>query len=221
MPKASVPKAEPATNAGVTTFNIATPRAPDASAAKAENEAILESKSPGLLAQEAKARLDELLKGGAPLEPAVGNDKPHLPTMSGFMTPTEPNKTPPLNDSPKSVGKQQQVMGASDLIELVKALTQRDEKDKPKTKEAEVIKLNNMPAPESYGNWKNHVRDEVKSCSDRPDEARAWLSEVYDQSCTGEKLEQKLQDPGKFLTLDTKLSAALTRSPGEILPPGS
>ena len=31
-----------------------------------------------------------------------------------------------------------------------------------KTKEAEVIKLNNMPAPESYRNWTNHVRDEVK-----------------------------------------------------------
>ena len=27
-----------------------------------------------------------------------------------------------------------------------------------------------------------------------------------------EKLEEKLQDPGKFITLDTKLSAALTRS---------
>ena len=89
-----------------------------------------------------------------------------------------------------------------------------DEKDKPKTKEAEVIKLNNMPAPESYRNWKNHVRDEVKSCPDRPDEAWAWLNEVYDQSCTREQLEQKLQDPGKFLTLDTKLSAALTRSAG-------
>ena len=122
------------------------------------------------------------------------------------MTPTEPIKTPP-NDSPKSVGKQQQMMGASDLIELVKALTQRDKNDKSKTKEAEVIKLNNMPAPESYRNWTNHVRDEVKSCSYRPDEAWAWLSEVYDQSCAREKLEQKLQDPGKFLTLDTKLSA--------------
>ena len=105
-------------------------------------------------------------------------------------------------------------MGASDLIELVKALTQRDEKNKPKTKQAEVIKLNNMPAPESYRNWKNHARDEVKSCSDRPDGAWAWLNEVYDQSCTREQLEKKLQDPGKFLTLDTKLSAALTRSAG-------
>ena len=27
-----------------------------------------------------------------------------------------------------------------------------------------------------------------------------------------EKLEEKLQDPGKFITLDTKLSAALTLS---------
>jgi len=96
-------------------------------------------------------------------------------------------------------------------------LTQRDEKDKPKTKEAEVIKLNNMPASESYRNWKNDVRDEVKSCSDRPDEAWAWLNEVYDQSCAREKLEQKLQDPGKFLTLDTKLSAALMRSAGRDL----
>ena len=126
VPKASVPKAEPATNAGVPIQHYATPRAPDASAAEAENEPILEIKSPGVLAQEAKARLDELLKVGAPLNPAVGNDKPHLPTLSGFMTPTEPIKIPP-NDSPKSVGKQQQMMGASDLIELVKALTQSDE----------------------------------------------------------------------------------------------
>ena len=168
-----------------------------------------------MLAQEAKAQLDELLKGVAPPDPAVRNDQPHLPTLSsGFMTPTEPIKTPP-HDSPKSVGKQQQVMGASDLIGLVKALTQRDEKDKPKTKEAGVIKLNNIiPAPESYRNWKNHLRDEVKSCSDRPDEAWAWLNEVYDQSYTREQLEKKLQDPGKLLTLDTKLSAALTRSAG-------
>ena len=167
-----------------------------------------------MLAQEAKEKLDELLKEGTPQQkPAVGNDKPHLPTHSGFTTPTEAIKTPP-NDSPKSITKQQQVMGPSELIELVKALTQREEKDKPKTKEAEIIKLNNMPAPESYRTWKNHVRDEVKSCSDRPDEAWLWLNEVYDQECTREELEKKLQDPGKFLTLDTKLSAALTRSAG-------
>ena len=213
-PKASGQKAEPATIAGVPRFSIATPRRPDASAAKASDEPIPELKTPAMLAQEAKAKLDELLKGGTPQQkPAVGDDKPHLPTHSGFMTPAEAIKTPP-NDSPKSATKQQQVMGPSELIELVKALAQRDEKDKPKTNEAEVIKLNNMPASESYRTWKNHVRDEVKSCSDRPDEAWLWLNEVYDQTCTRGELEKKLQDPGKFLTLDTKFSAALTRSAG-------
>ena len=214
VPKASVQKAEPATIAGVPHFSIATPRVPDAQAAKGSDEPIPELKTPAVLAQEAKAKLDELLKGGTPQQkPAVGDGKPHLPTHSGFMTPTEVIKTPP-NDSPKSATKQQQMMGPSELIELVKALIQRDEKDKPKTKEAEIIKLNNMPAPESYRTWKNYVRDEVKSCSDRPDEAWLWLNEVYGQECTREELEKKLQDPGKFLTLDTKLSAALTRSAG-------
>ena len=111
-------------------------------------------------------KLEQMLNKGTEAEPAAGDGKPRLPVQRpGFHIPTEPVKTPP-NDSSKSVGKhQQQIMGASDLIELVKALTQRDEKDKPKTKEAEVINLNNMPAPESYRNWKNQVRDEVKSCS--------------------------------------------------------
>ena len=213
-PSASVQKAEPATIAGVPHYSIATPRVPDADAAKGSDEPIQELKTPAVLAQEAKAKLDELLKGGASQQkPAVGDDKPHLPTLSGFMTPTEAIKTPP-NESPKGATKQQQMMGTTELIELVKALAQRDEKDKPKTKEAELIKLNNMPAPESYRTWKNHVRDEVKSCPDRPDEAWAWLNEVYDQDCTREELEKKLQEPGKFLTLDTKLSAALTRSAG-------
>ena len=168
---------------------------------------------------EAKAKLEQMLRKGVEAEPAAGDGKLRSPVQSsGFHTPTEPVKTPPY-DSPQSVGKQQQrqIMGASDLKDLAKALTQRDEKDKPKTKVAEVIKLNNMPAPESYRNWKNHVRDEVKSCSDRPDEAWAWLNEVYDQSCTRKKLEERLHDPGKFLTLDTELSAALTRSAGEDL----
>ena len=214
VPKASVQNAEPAATASVPHFNIATPRASDAQAAKGSDEPIQELKTPAVLAQEAKAKLDELLKGGSSQQkPTVGNDQPQLPTQSVFFTPTEAIKTPP-NDSPKSVTKQQQVMGPSELIELVKALTQREEKDKPKTKEAELIKLNNMPAPESYRTWKNHVRDEVKSCSDRPDEAWLWLNEVYDQERAREELEKKLQDPGKFLTLDTKLSAALTRSAG-------
>ena len=213
--KPAAPRIETATGSGVPVFNISTPKASVVADYRGGDEVVPELKTPAVLGQEAKAKLGSLLKKGTEAEPAAGDGKPRLPMQSsGFLTPTEPVKTPP-NDSPKSVGKQQQqLMGASDLIELVKALAQRDEKDMPKTKEAEVIKLNNMPAPESYRNWKNHVRDEVKSCSDRPDEAWAWLNDVYDQSCTRQELEDKLQDPGKFLTLDTKLSAALTRSAG-------
>ena len=217
--RTAAPKVETATGDGVPTFQISTPKAPET--AKAANEgAVPELKTPAVLAQEAKAKLENMLKTSNQAEPAAGDGKPKLPARSpGFFTPTEhvpsePAKTPP-NESPKNAKPhQQQIMGTSDLIELVKALTSRDEKDKPKTEEAEVIKLNNMPAPESYRNWKNHVRDEVKSCSDRPDEAWAWLNDVYDQTCTRQELEAKLQDPGKFLTLDTKLSAALTRSAG-------
>ena len=213
--RTAAPKIETATGDGVPTFQISTPKAPEA--AKAANEgAVPELKTPAVLAQEAKAKLEDMLKTSSQVEPAAGDGKPKLPARSpGFFTPTEqvlsePAKTP-TNESPKNAKPhQQQIMGTSDLIELVKALTSRDEKDKPKTKEAEVIKLNNMPAPESYRNWKNHVRDEVKSCSDRPDEAWEWLNDVYDQTCTRQELETKLQDPGKFLTLDTKLSAALT-----------
>ena len=197
-PKPAAPRIETATGSGVPVFNISTPKAPVGADYVGGEEVVQELKTPAVLAQEAKAKLDSLLKRGTEAKPAAGDGKPKLP-------------------APKSVGKQQQqqqLMGASDLIEMVKALTQRDEKDKPKTKEAEVMNLNNMPAPESYRNWKNHVRDEVKSCSDRPDEAWAWLNDAYDQSCTRKELEDKLQDPGKFLTLDTKLSAALTRSAG-------
>ena len=160
--RTAAPKVETATGDGVPSFQISTPKAPET--AKAVNEEVLpELKTPAVLAQEAKAKLESMLKTSNEAEPAAGDGKPKLPVRSpGFFTPTEPAKTP-LNESPKSVKQQQQqIMGTSDLIELVKALTSRDEKDTPKTKEAEVIKLNNMPAPESYRNWKNHVRDEVK-----------------------------------------------------------
>ena len=72
--------------------------------------------------------------------------------------------------------------------------------------------LNDMPAPRAYRQRRNHARDEVKSCSDKPDEAWAWLNEVFDTKTPRVELEKKLQEPGKFITLDTKLSVALTCS---------
>ena len=126
------PKIEAATSDGVPVFSISTPKAPEASKA-ANEEVVQELKTPAVLAQEAKAKLESLLKTSNEAEPAAGDGKPKLPVRSpGFLTPTEPAKTPP-NDSPKSSKQQQQIMGTSDLIELVKALTHRDEKDKPKT----------------------------------------------------------------------------------------
>ena len=98
-------------------------------------------------------------------------------------------------------------------MELITRLTSKEgDGEKPRTKEAEPIKLNDMPAPEMYRQWRNHVRDEVKSRSDKPDEAWTWLNEVFDTKTPRVELEKKLQEPGKFITLDTKLSAALTRS---------
>ena len=44
--------------------------------------------------------------------------------------PTEAVGTP-RHDSPKGVGKQQKLMGATEWLELVKALPQRDENYKP------------------------------------------------------------------------------------------
>jgi len=104
-------------------------------------------------------------------------------------------------------------LSGQQLLDLITRLTSKDsDGEKPRTKEAETIKLNDMPAPEAYRHWRNHVRDEVKSCSDEPDEAWIWLNEVFDNKTPRDQLEEKLQDPGKFITLDTKLSAALTRS---------
>ena len=102
-------------------------------------------------------------------------------------------------------------LSGQQLLDFITRLTSKDsEGEKPRAKEAETIKLHDMPAPEAYRQCRNHVRDEVKSCSDKPDEAWIWLSEVFDNKTPQEKLEEKLQDPGKFITLDTKLSAALT-----------
>ena len=172
------------------------------------------------LAADAKEKLHNLFS----TTPAGSAAPPKLPTL--------PVRAPPndnANQEP-SVRRRRPTIAASEpeklkgadiagglsgqqLLDLITRLTSKDsDGEKPQTKEAETIKLNDMPAPEAYRHWRKHVRDEVKSCSDKPDEAWIWLNEVFDNKTPREKLEEKLQDPGKFITLDTKLSAALTRS---------
>ena len=86
-------------------FSISPPKAPLGADYVGGDEAVQELKTPAVLAQEAKAKLDSLVKKGTEAEPAAGDGKPKLPVQSaGFHTPTEPIKTLP-NDSPKRIRK--------------------------------------------------------------------------------------------------------------------
>ena len=101
---ASVPKPkEPAAgNSEPMHYNIGTPRVAEEGTKAIDGEPIPEIKTPAVLAQEAREKLDKLLKKGNEPEPAAGNGKPHLPIGSGYYTPTEAIKTPP-NESPRAV----------------------------------------------------------------------------------------------------------------------
>ena len=83
----------------------------------------------------------------------------------------------------------------------------KEDSSKPKVKEAETINLPEFPNPESYRSWKTATREAVRAASDSSDEAFKWTLEAYDKDANHESL----RDPGKFLTLDTKFLAALTK----------
>ena len=164
---------------------------------------------------------------GAPTLPLTTAELPKVPSTASIAA-TIPIRTPSRTnvfpspapsviadapEKPRKEGSGEAAITGQHLLEIVKSLTKRDDPDgKPKIKEAETIKLHDMPTPETYRSWKYHVRDEVKACSDKPDEAWEWLNEVYDNKLDPKALEAKLQNPGKFITLDTKLSSALTHS---------
>eukprot|EP00439_Symbiodinium_sp_Y106_P024640 s6987_g3.t1 len=83
----------------------------------------------------------------------------------------------------------------------------KEESSKPKVKEAETINLPEFPNPEAYRSWKTATREAVRAASDSPDEAFKWILEAYAKDANHESL----CDAGKFLTLDTKLLAALAK----------
>ena len=86
-----------------------------------------------------------------------------------------------------------------------------DLRDKPRSKrEADSIKLDSVPAaaPE-FPDWKIRLRSAVHEASNRDDEeAFRWACEIEAPEATLESMG----DPGRFGTLDTKLSAALDRA---------
>ena len=71
-----------------------------------------------------------------------------------------------------------------------------------------------MPAPESYRNWKNHVRDEAKSCSDRPDEA--WACSL----APVKSLNRSFKIQGSFPRWIQSYQQRSHAQPAEILPQG-
>ena len=95
------------------------------------------------------------------------------------------------------------------LMKLVKGHTSDE---KPRTRESEMLRFKEMPTPETYREWKTSVREDVRAASDRPDEAWPWIMEVWSDREDKKRLLDELGDPRKFVTLDTKILAALTRS---------
>ena len=142
-------------------------------------------------------------------EPPPGFEPKAPPQM-----PTAPEY--PWNDDPKTVptsfrglfahlGQERTLLGNPKVLE---ALTSKSgEPERPKVKEAESIRLPDFPSPETYRSWKISMRETVRAASDQPDEAFKWLLEVYTKEATLESL----RETGKFLTLDTKLLAALSK----------
>ena len=134
------------------------------------------------LADHAKERLQSLFW----TTPAGSNAPPVLPSLPVRQHPREESNREPSVRSPTVAASEPDMQKATELgsaitsqqlVELITRLTPKEgDGEKPRTKEAESIKLNDMPAPEAYRQWRNHVRDEVKSCSDKPDEAWSWLN---------------------------------------------
>ena len=148
------------------------------------------------LADHAKERLQSLFS----TTPAGSNPPPVLPSLPVRQHPCEESNCEPSVRSPTVAASEPDKQKATELgsaitsqqlVELITRLTSKDaDGEKPRTKEAESIKLNDMPAPETYRQWRNHGRDEVKSCSDKPDEAWSWLNEVFDTKTPRVELEK-------------------------------
>ena len=85
-------------------------------------------------------------------------------------------------------------------------MTQKRNRASPKSKKLRRL-IYQFPNPESYRSWKTATREAVRAASDSPDEAFKWILEAYDKDANHESL----RNPGKFLTLDTKLLATLTK----------
>ena len=120
----------------------------------------------------------------AALEPAQGKDEQFVDARE-----TADERMSHVGDGgvdgkvPASSGDANALM--SGLAELLREMkSKKDDEGKPRVKEADAIAIPDMPTPETYRQWKNLVRELVRSSSDKPDEA--W--EMDDGSLGSETL---------------------------------
>ena len=147
----------------------------------------------------------------APGTSTASANVPNLGFSSGGLNAGAPGLAAPTGTpgGPAATGADLIAQTQQALLEAAKLLKgdKSGEDDKPKVKEAETIRLPDFPNPETYRAWKTATREAVRAASDRPDEAFSWILEVYSKNAD----HDKLREPGKFLTLDTKILAALTK----------
>ena len=137
------------------------------------------------------------------------------PNDSQGFVPSGETAHPAAEHGAPSLGNQLLLETQRAILESLENLkgSKSEGDSKPKVKEAEVIKLPEFPTPESYRSWKTAVREKIRAASDNPDEAFEWILEVYRPGAS----HDTLRNPGKFVTLDTKLLEALTTcSRGEL-----
>ena len=137
------------------------------------------------------------------------------PNDSPGFVPSGETAHPAAEHGAPSLGNQLLLETQRAILESLENLkgSKSEGDSKPKVKEAEVIKLPEFPTPESYRSWKTAVREKIRAASDNPDEAFEWILEVYRPGAS----HDTLRNPGKFVTLDTKLLEALTTcSRGEL-----
>ena len=116
------------------------------------------------LAADAKEKLHNLFSS----TPAGSTAPPELPNWPVQIQNDENANQEPSVRSPTIAASEPDKLKGADvvgglsgqqLLDLITRLTSKDwDGEKPGTKEAETIKLNDMPAPEANRHWRNHVR---------------------------------------------------------------
>ena len=117
----------------------------------------------------------------------------------------EEQDAPTENNAERPGTTEQSMQGM--FTAFMKFMANAQDSEGGKTKEADSIKLPQLPTSAQFKAWKNSVRSKVSAASKFPKEAFDWIIAVEADDVTYDALSTT---PAKFETLDAKLSAALT-----------